>query len=90
MSIRPDFLSASSLMNTSPIGVRALYLPSTSVNFLTNLVLHFGRFLISDKNANTLSFDTLTMQVSVMEFNVFCPDGGLIQWYFTNKQKNNS
>ena len=61
-------------MKTSPIGVIALYLPSTRIIFLTNFVLHFGRFSIFDKNENTVSFGTVTTQVSVTEFNVFCQD----------------
>lgn len=74
MSIRPAFSFVSSRIKTSPIGVTALYLPSTEIIFLTNFVLHFGRFSISDRNANTLSFGTVTTQVSVTEFNVFCQD----------------
>lgn len=61
-------------MKTSPIGVIALYLPSAKIIFLTNFVLHFGRFSVFDKNANTVSFGTATTQVSVIEFNVFCHD----------------
>lgn len=74
MSIRPAFSFVSSRMNTSPIGVTALYLPSTEIIFLTNFVLHFGRFSMFDKNANTVFFGTVTTQVSVTEFNVFCHD----------------
>lgn len=74
MSIRPALGLVSNRMNTSPIGVTALYLPSTTDISFTNCVLHFGRFSISDKNLKTLSLGTDTTQVSVMEFNIvgFC------------------
>jgi len=59
-------------MNTSPIGVTALYLPSAKIIFLINFVLYFERFSIFDKNAYTVSFDATTTKVSMTEFNVFC------------------
>jgi len=78
MSIKPAFLSVSSLMNTSPIGVIALYLLSTNVSLLTNFVAHFGMFSIFDKNSKTLSLGTLTTQVSVTEFNILCQNVDLL------------
>lgn len=74
MSIRPALESISNRMNTSPMGVTALYLPSTTDISFTNCVLHFGRFSTLDKNLKTLSLGTDTTQVSVIEFNIvgFC------------------
>lgn len=74
MSMRPALKSVSNRMKTSPIGVTALYLPSTTDISFTNCVLHFGRFSRLDKNAKTLSFGTDTTHVSVTEFNIvgFC------------------
>ncbi|MGH2612364.1 MAG: hypothetical protein ACRDFB_04880 [Rhabdochlamydiaceae bacterium] len=74
ISIRPAFESILNSIKTSPIGVIALYLPSTTDISFTNCVLHFGRFSTLDKKLKTLSFGTDTTQVSVTEFNIvgFC------------------
>lgn len=78
MSMRPALESTSNRRKTSPIGVTALYLPSTLDTSCINCVLHFGRFSTLDKNLKTVSFGTDTTQVSVMECNIV----GFYEIYF--------
>ncbi len=73
MLIVPDFCSVSNLIETSPIGVIAMYFPLSLVIFLTNYVLHFGRFSMLERNSKTLALGDDMTRGSVTEFIVFHP-----------------